>query len=314
VTAALGPRAADEPDVVETDAPTPDEPASAAVQAHFTRHTRRLLLQDLRFRRDLPDSVHQMRVASRRIRSGLQTFRHLLDKHWAKHLRRELGWLASQLGGIRDTEVMIERLDERAGELPAVEAHEARATVHAFLTPRMDDARERALTTLRSQRYLDLLTALVTGMRDIPFSRAAQQSCRQALPPLMDAPWHRLRDDVTPLRVDSPAEQWHEARIAAKKARYSAEAVAAVFGSEVTPLAKALEDVTDLLGEHQDAAVAQRTLTTMSATPEVDGHSGFVLGKLFALEVEHELLLRQRFRRLWPRVLRTQQATMLRGG
>ena len=54
---------------------TPADPGGDAVHAHLLTHVRRFLLQDVRVRRDLPDSVHQMRVAARRLRSGLRVFR-----------------------------------------------------------------------------------------------------------------------------------------------------------------------------------------------------------------------------------------------
>ena len=115
--AALGPRALAPPDVPEARWPGVDEPIGEAVQAFVALHTRHLILQDLRLRRDLPDAVHQMRVSARRLRSGLKVFARYLDAEWADRVRSELAWMASGLGGARDTEVLRERLDAHATAL-----------------------------------------------------------------------------------------------------------------------------------------------------------------------------------------------------
>lgn len=215
---AVGPRASEPPDVPEPEAVGPTDPAGAAVQAHLARHIRRFLLQDVRVRRDLPDSVHQMRVAARRIRSGLRGFGPLVEEQWAKHLRDELGWIAGELGAVRDTEVMIERLDERAADLPPDEADLAQTAVDKALTVRIADARAHALVALRSDRHRQLLTDLVAAAQHPHLTEAAEGPCEEVLPPLVEKTWKRLAKDVDLLHLDSPAHPWHETRIAAKKA------------------------------------------------------------------------------------------------
>ena len=302
---ALGPRASAPPDVVESEAVLPEDPAGDAVRAHLAKHIRRFLVQDVRVRRDLPDSVHQMRVAARRIRSGLRGFGPLVDAEWSKHLRDELGWIAGELGAVRDTEVMIERLDERAADLPPDESDLAQTAVDRALSVRISDARAHALGALRSERHHRLLVALVEAAADPKLTESARRSCTEALPPLVDKTWRRLAKDVDQLHLDSPAHPWHETRIAAKKARYSAEAVEPVFGRPAKDLVKALEQVTEILGDHQDAHVAQMTLKSLAAEPGMDAPTGFALGLLYALEVDYEMGLRRDFQRLWPKIVKS---------
>ncbi|MFN8125208.1 MAG: CHAD domain-containing protein [Candidatus Nanopelagicales bacterium] len=299
---ALGPRASAPPDVVESDPVRPEDPAGEAVRAHLAKHIRRFLLQDVRVRRDLPDSVHQMRVAARRIRSGLRGFGPLVDAEWSRHLRTELGWIAGELGAVRDTEVMIERLDERAADLPPDEADLAQTAVDNALTVRITDAREHALGALGSERHHRLLVALVDAAGNPRLTPAADRPCAEALPPLVDKTWRRLAKDVDQLHLDSPAHPWHETRIAAKKARYAAEAVEPVFGRPAKELVRALEQVTEILGDHQDAHVAQMTLRSLATEPGMDAPTGFALGLLYALEVDYEMALRRDFLRLWPKI------------
>ena len=64
-----------------------------------------------------PEGVHQARVATRRLRSHLRTFRKLLEPEWAEPLRDELGWLGDELGGVRDADVLLDRLKSRIAAL-----------------------------------------------------------------------------------------------------------------------------------------------------------------------------------------------------
>ena len=68
-----------------------------------------------------PEDVHQARVAARRMRSDLRTFRDFVDTQWANDLRAELRWLGGELGEVRDIEVMLERLRADAAQLPDTE-------------------------------------------------------------------------------------------------------------------------------------------------------------------------------------------------
>ncbi len=300
--AALGPRTQQPPDVPEPRWPARHDPAGDAVRAFLATHVRRLLLQDIRLRRDLPDAVHQMRVAARRLRSGLQVFRPLVDRAWADRLREELAWAAGSLGVARDTEVLQERLDRDADGLSAEDARLARSVIDPALEDRMRRARGDAEGLLASERYRALLEDLVTAARDPLLTDQARERCSDALPPLVAKAYRRLDRDVRDLRLDTASPQWHETRIAAKRARYATDAVAPVFGKKAHSLAEQLARVTDILGQHQDAYVAQATLAELA--PTADSRSAFALGLLHGLEQQSEHRDRETFLALWPEVRR----------
>lgn len=308
---ALGPRASAPPDVVERGQVVPSDPAADAVRAHLAKHVRRFLLQDVRVRRDLPDSVHQMRVAARRLRSGLKTFAPLVDAEWSKHLRTELGWVAGELGLIRDTEVLLARLDQHAEDLPPHDAHLAITTIDAALNRQLGQAREHALAAMRSDRHRDLLGELVDAVHYPVLTDAANNTCAEVLPPLVDKACSKLAKEVDKLRINSPAQPWHETRIDAKRARYAAELVEPVFGKPASKLARALEDVTESLGDHQDCHVSQQALRRIAEHDDVSGAAGFSLGLLHSLEEDREMALRGDFKALWPRVLQVYKKTSL---
>ena len=308
---ALGPRASAPPDVVLRPSACPSDPAADAVRAHLALQVSRFLAQDLRVRRDLPDSVHQMRVAARRLRSGLKVFQDLLDPEWADQLRAELGWAAGELGRVRDTEVMLARLEEHADELPPRYSQLATETVERILKAELAKAKADALASLRSPRHVDLLVSLVDAVDHPRLTELAYEPCEAVLPPGVEKAFKRLARDVRQLHVDSSAHPWHETRIAGKKARYAAELVTPVFGEPAKRLAKALAEVTEVLGDHQDCYVAQEELRHIAAMPETDGSSGFALGLLHAAEEEREIALRHDFVKLWPAVLLVYKKTSL---
>jgi CHAD domain-containing protein len=252
-----------------------------------------------------------MRVAARRLRSGLKVFGPLVDPEWSLHLRTELGWAAGELGRVRDTEVMLARLDDHADELPPADSQLATQIVERVLKADLAEARGLALDSLRSRRHAELLVALVEAVHHPHLTDLAQQPCTDVLPPMVAKSFRRLSRDVAGLHIDSVAEPWHETRIAAKKARYAAELVAPVFGEPAKRLAKALADVTENLGDHQDCHVAQQELRRISLLPDVDGATGFALGLLHAAEEERELSLREDFTMIWPPVQRLFRKTEL---
>ncbi len=306
---ALGPAAKADPDVLEASPVSPDDPAGDAVHAHLLTHVRRFLLQDMRVRRDLPDSVHQMRVAARRLRSGLRVFSPLVDADWSRHLRDELGWAASELGLSRDSEVLLARLDAHADELGDADAETIHAHVDPLMQAKVDAGRAEALEAMRSERHLALLDALVDAAANPQLTAAAAAPAREALPPLFDKAWRKLAREVKALTLDGPSDEWHETRITAKRARYAAEALVPVFGASAKGLATSLSNVTEQLGEHQDASIAQETCRELAG--HFDGPTGFSLGLLHAYEVECELIARIRMKEQWPAVRGQRKQTFL---
>ena len=97
-----------------------------------------------------PEGVHQARVATRRLRSDLRTFQSLVDPVWASALRDELGWLAEILGSVRDGDVMLERMRERAAELPESNSRGVTRVLETLEASR-DEAQAELLATLRSE-------------------------------------------------------------------------------------------------------------------------------------------------------------------
>lgn len=298
---ALGPRTQLPPDVPLLPMPTPGDLAVDAIRAVLSLHVRHLLMADIAVRRNLPDSVHQMRVAARRLRSALGTFAPLLEAEQVALLKEELKWMANELGAIRDTEVMQERLDQHAGALEDPEdCLRARSAIDPILQRRLVGARSSALAALRSDRHATLVSDLVAAAIDPPVVDAAYVPCDEALLPLVARTWKRLEKAVSELTLETESVVWHEARIKAKRARYAADAVASIFGRDMQKFASSLAQVTEILGDHQDAFVAQVILREIASHQETDGVTGMSLGLLHEYEAEEEILDRVRFLEMWP--------------
>src|SRR4029453_19574877 len=88
-------------------------PPGVALGLARGEQVRRPLLHDpgVRLGSD-PEELHQMRVATRRLRAFLRAGRDLLDRSWSEPLRDELGWLGRALGPARDLDVLVQRLPE----------------------------------------------------------------------------------------------------------------------------------------------------------------------------------------------------------
>jgi len=309
---ALGDEAAAPPDIDRPGKVHPADPASAAITAHIARHAAALVRADLWVRRGLPDGVHQMRVAARQLRSGLRTFGPLLDKEWATALRGELGWLAGELGAARDREVLEARLRDGLLQLPVpvADADAALALVHEQLGADALAAAQRVTSALNSERYRALLEALVEAARAPHTTAAAEASSAQALPALMRRSWRRLRRDADELRRKGPDAQWHAVRLRAKQSRYALDALAPVFGRPAREWARQLVRITELLGNHQDAAIAAEATRVLAAG--ADGNVGFVMGLLHDAQRAEIVATRREFLKVWPEVSHPQWRRWMR--
>jgi CHAD domain-containing protein len=265
--------------------------AIAASVVRLTRH-------DAVMRLDTdPEGVHQARVATRRLRSDLRTFRPLLDREWASVLRDELDWLAGALGVVRDGDVMLERMRTRAAQLPGVDARGA-APVVATLEAERVEARAVLLETLQGERYFALLDRLVAAANAPALLLETDRPAATVLPRLVRRPWRRLARRVKALGDPPADEELHAIRIEAKRVRYAAEAAAPVFGRQARAFARAAAALQEVLGDLNDAVVAERWLRGW-ADESRSSPTAFAAGELATLERATAQENRARWRGAW---------------
>ncbi|HSL10531.1 MAG TPA: CYTH and CHAD domain-containing protein [Actinomycetota bacterium] len=247
------------------------------------------------------EGVHQMRVATRRLRSDLRTFRPLVDEAWTRSLRDELGWLGDALGTARDADVLLGRIRGRIASIDETERPATAGIVEA-LERRAKEAHAALADVLASDRYVDLLDALVVAANAPSFTPAAAGPADAALAPLVRRPWKRLRRSARAAQRRPSAERLHRARIDAKRLRYASETVAVVVGEPARRVAARAEAVQDVLGEHQDAIVALSWLRSWSSGASADG--AFAAGVLADRELSAAADARERWRHAWRRLER----------
>ena len=228
----------------------PDDASSAAkLRARIREQAERVLAHDpgTRLGTDA-EELHQMRVATRRLRAFLRAGSGLLDPEWVEPVREELKWLGGSLGPVRDLDVLVEHLAAEVESLGDDRA-DGRKLLRTLERSRRT-ARRKLIAALDSDRYFALLDTLeqpVATIADAP-----------TLDEIHAAEHKRLRKAVRALDDASSDEELHAVRIHVKRARYSAE----LSGADAyVKAAKALQDV---LGEHQDAVVAAERLRQLA--------------------------------------------------
>ncbi|MEU3045147.1 CYTH and CHAD domain-containing protein [Streptomyces sp. NPDC006984] len=301
-------RALAETGAAPTPSPRPGTPRTAGdhVLAYLHEQAEALLSHDPGVRRDLPDAVHQMRVATRRLRSALRTYRKILDREATRPLVDELKWLAGELGAARDQEVLAHRLRTRVAELPStlvLGPVEARLT--AWAVSGDTDTRTTALAALDSERYLRLLDALDTLLADPPLRKAARTDPEAALPDAVLREYRRTADRVEhALGLTPSAERdtaLHEARKAAKRARYAAEAATPALGRSARRFAKRMKAVQKVLGDHQDSVVARDTVRELAVAANGAGEPSFTWGLLYGHEEARAAARETELPEVWSR-------------
>jgi CHAD domain-containing protein len=243
-------------------------------------------------RRELPDAVHAMRVATRRMRSALQAYHRVVERERTRHLTDELKWLASVLGEARDLEVLDARISGALAELPAeLVLGPVQAQVTRYFAGRRATAHHGVLDALNGDRYLALLTAIDELLTDPPLTPAATKKAHRNAGALLRRAYSRIDLHVRaaeqlPQGPERDTEL-HEARKAAKRLRYATEAAQPVLGRPASTLVSRVKAVQELLGDHQDSVVAVPVLRELGAQAQLDGGNGFTFGILHAAENRH---------------------------
>ena len=277
-------------------APTVSSSATALelVVAELARHRDQLVAHDPRVRADEEDAVHQMRVATRRLRSVLRAFDGVVAGPKVDRLDAELKELAAILGVVRDAEVTADRyrdllVDEDASDV-----------VHDRLVGEQMRRRARgqrsAVAALNSARYLSLLDALDELLARPPAGEDAETSAKKALRDAVRDSAKKVRkaqSKAERMETDSPdwVEQMHTVRKRAKRLRYVAESGAALGTKKYTAAASAAKKIQSALGDSNDANLS-RELIAEVARSVADPADAFVLGRLDAREqaLHHEAL------------------------
>ncbi len=268
------------------DLPSPLFPISVDSSAPTEEHLRTMLHNHVwqmmihdpgtRLGQD-PEDLHQMRVATRRVRALIRAGRPLLDPDWAKTIRQDMKWVGRLLGGVRDFDVLLDHLQHAASSLSTSEQGTFQPVLQKIQTHR-SMARTELLNGLRSDRYLLLLERLENSLTNLPSRQSSV-----TLPGLARKDYNRLKTLVNQMDRTHMDTHLHDVRIHMKRVRYTAELAGPVLGKSVTRFLKQAKHLQDLLGSHQDAVIAETRLTELlraSRSARMAFVSGLIVARL----------------------------------
>ncbi|MER6160425.1 CYTH and CHAD domain-containing protein [Streptomyces sp. NPDC001868] len=260
-------------------------------------------------RRDVFDSVHSMRVATRRLRSTFKSFGKVLDRAVTDPIGEELKWLAGELGVDRDQEVLTERLTEALDALP-----ESLVTgpVHARLRAwsKKDGGtgpRSELIDALDGQRYLELLESLDAVLADPPLLKAAGDDPEKVITKAVKKDFDKVAALVEEALAQPPGPDrdlaMHEARKKTKRTRYAAEAAHPLLGKPAKALVKDMKSLQTLLGDHQDSVMAREALRDLAHQAHAaPGESAFTYGLLYGREERRAELAEGALPETWAKI------------
>jgi len=251
-----------------------------------------------------PEELHDMRVASRRLRAAIVLFQEALPVR-AVRLRDELGWVAEALGAVRDLDVQLEQLESWSKRDNGVNPT-ALAALRDLFDRERSDARGELLKVLDSPRYARLLDGAFKLLEGGPLRRshASRAPIAVAGAALLRRRYRAVTRAGDRIGEEAPAGDYHRLRIRCKRLRYALEFLVDVYPDGTGPLIRRLVDLQTLLGMRQDADVAVRRLAAL-ATREggsLPAPTVFAMGMVAERYAQQGRELRARFPKVYGKV------------
>jgi CHAD domain-containing protein len=206
-----------------------------------------------------PEELHKMRAAVRRLRAILGAVRDMFDLDWLEGLRGELDWLGTVLGGLRDLDVLREYLGKELASLKTA-ARAVGDDLIDLVDGRRAHAQHKIVAALDGERYKKLLARLERAVQ-----RPKVVSTDLSLPAVAASQFKKLRKAVKALTKKPNDNDLHAVRIRVKRARYAAELAQPIVGEPAERFVARTKKLQDILGEYQDAVVAEERLRTLVA-------------------------------------------------
>lgn len=256
---------------------------------HLAQQLARVREHDAGVRAGHHEAVHRLRIAARRLRSALSTFRPILDRDVTDPVQAELRWLGASLAPARDAQVLREHL------LATTSSEPTDLVIGPTMTHIDDQLRsdhrsgmEKAREALNSERYAHLLAILEGLAASPPLRSDPDRRAADVMPRLLARDLKRLNRAVDGITEAAPGDErdraFHEARKKAKRLRYAAETAVPALGKHARALARSSKRAQQFLGEHQDSVNARARLRELAMQVHLSGGNSFTFGRLHALE------------------------------
>jgi CHAD domain-containing protein len=275
------------------------EPIAEGARRVLRRFFGRMLArEDAVLKDDDPEDVHQMRVASRRLRAALQVVEGVYDAGDIRRYRRGLRRVAQALADVRDLDVFRSHVLGYLATLPE-ESRVEIAPLVAAVEMQRDQARAALIHDLDERRYQKFRRGFA-GFLTTPGAGLANGDGIDATTRVRDfagsAIWRRYEQWRAHEVALASDEDRHEARIAGKRLRYTLEFFAEALGPNVEQVLAPLVALQECLGALQDSVVARQRVQAMG----LDEHAG-VQAYLEARDAQGAARLEE-LQRLWDKV------------
>jgi len=248
------------------------------------------------------EDVHQMRIATRRLRVALRLFRRMMPEE-AKQFRKDFGSFARALGEVRDLDVYSENFrayahavaSENVAELGGYELH---------LRRERTEARNNLTTLFADERHAMMLSSFAAFLDGAPSAAAVRRwrsfKIAYGVDKYLKKSLKRVVKLGRKIGEDARAKDLHRLRIRTKRFRYELEFFVAVYPS-LGKVAKATKALQDLLGVHQDACTATERLEAYARSLRKRGSSAMpaALGTLIDGQQQQAREVRQKFGVEW---------------
>jgi CHAD domain-containing protein len=278
--------------------PDPKAPMVDSFKWALTQHVGWLLAHDPGTRLGTePESLHQLRVATRRLRAVLRTARPILLLSWVTTLEQELTWLSKLLGPARDLDVQVAHFTEESAELDARD-RKLLAPFISHLRTQREAVQQTVVSELTSARYVELIRRLQQATQD-PSVMESPLTVRD----LARQEFKKLRKAISLLTPSPSDAALHKIRIRTKRARYAAELARSSVRKPASRFIKSARAVQDLLGLHQDAIQAERHVRQFLKY-STSVRAGFVAGRMAERQRQRRRNVRTEIKPLFKSLLK----------
>jgi CHAD domain-containing protein len=284
--------------------------AGEVVRAYLKIQAGTLTSLEPMVRADEPDSVHQMRVATRRLRAALLSFGKVIPRSRSAKAAAELKWLGGLLGPVRDGEVLPGHLRASLRSVPVeLLIGPVQARVQGHFSPRRAAAYAELIEALDSPRYAALRAELGRLTTEPPLGPRAGDPAREVLPAAVQRAYRQAKKRMRRARhtPSGPARDaaLHEARKSARRARYAAEAARPAAGKPARRFSRQMKKVQSVLGDHQDSVIARQAARDLGIGAHLAGENAFSYGLLYELQSHQAGHLQADARHVWKKASRS---------
>ena len=212
-----------------------------------------------------PAAVHDLRVSIRRFTQALAAFKPCYSGKEVKRIRRRLGRIMTQAGGVRNGDIAIKLLSrsqaaQTAGLIEKVKGEREQAEKDLM------DLLRRFVDRSWTSKWRKRLTS-AAALQDAAGEEAIESTARRMLPRMARKFFSRGEDATHP---DASPRDLHQFRIAAKHLRYTFELFAPLYGPTLSDRLEQIKAIQTVLGDVNDCETVRRMIARYPGYKKAD--------------------------------------------